>query len=77
MEEIKSYEDSIKQLEVIVETLEKGEISLEESLDLLQKGVALSGYCTRKLDETEKKIVKFLEENGELKEEDFAKEVPD
>lgn len=74
MDEIKNFEDAISQLEKIVELLEKGDIPLEESLELFQKGVALSNYCARKLDETEKKIVQLIEENGEIKEEDFQQE---
>lgn len=64
-----SYEEAVKQLEEIVQLLEKGDISLEKSLELFQKGVSLSAYCTKKLDETEKRIVKLIEENGECKEE--------
>ncbi|NLY18490.1 MAG: exodeoxyribonuclease VII small subunit [Clostridiaceae bacterium] len=74
MDEVKSFEDAVNQLEKIVELLEKGDIPLEESLELFQKGVALSNYCARKLDETEKKIIKLIEENGELKEENFGQE---
>ncbi|HEY8421254.1 MAG TPA: exodeoxyribonuclease VII small subunit [Thermoclostridium sp.] len=69
-----SYEDAVKQLEEIVQLLEKGDISLEKSLELFQKGVSLSAYCTKKLDETEKKIVKLIDENGECKEEPLSLE---
>lgn len=74
MGEAVSYEEAVRQLEKIVEQLEKGDIPLEESLELFQKGVALSAYCSRKLDETEKKIIRLIEENGELKEEEWAQE---
>jgi len=69
-----SYEDAVKQLEEIVQLLEKGDISLEKSLKLFQKGVSLSAYCTKKLDETEKKIVKLIDENGGCKEEPLTLE---
>jgi len=75
MDKVKNFEDAVKQLEEIVELLEKGDIPLEESLVLFQRGVALSGYCTRKLDETEKKIVQLIEESGELKEKACMQEV--
>lgn len=74
MEQNLSYEEAIKQLEEIVQLLEKGDISLEKSLELFQKGVSLSAYCTKKLDETEKKIVKLIEENSECKEEPLEAE---
>jgi len=74
MDEVMNFEDAVNQLEKIVELLEKGDIPLEESLELFQKGVALSNYCARKLDETEKKIVRLIEENGQLREENFTQE---
>lgn len=69
-----SYEEAVKQLEEIVQLLEKGDISLEKSLELFQKGVELSAYCTKKLDETEKKIVKLIDADGECREEPFIPE---
>ncbi|NLM09347.1 MAG: exodeoxyribonuclease VII small subunit [Clostridiaceae bacterium] len=69
MEQNLSYEDAVKQLEEIVGLLEKGDVSLEKSLELFQKGVSLSAYCTKKLEETEKKIVKLIDENNECREE--------
>lgn len=69
-----SYEDAVKQLEEIVSHLEKGDISLEKSLEYFEKGVALSAWCTKKLDETEKRILRLIDENGECKEEGWMVE---
>lgn len=69
-----SYEEAVKQLEEIVQLLEKGDIPLEKSLELFQKGVELSAYCARKLDETEKKIVKLIDADGECIEEPWSLE---
>ena len=69
-----SYEEAVKQLEELVQLLEKGDIPLEKSLELFQKGVALSAYCTKKLDETEKKILKMIDENSEYREEPLSLE---
>ena len=69
-----SYEEAVKQLEEMVQLLEKGDIPLEKSLELFQKGVALSAYCTKKLDETEKKILKMIDENSEYREEPLSLE---
>lgn len=74
MEQNMNYEDAVKQLEEIVQILEKGDISLEKSLELFQKGVSLSAFCTKKLDETEKKIVQLIDENDECKEEPWTLE---
>ena len=68
MEQNLNYEDAVKQLNEIVQLLEKGDISLDKSLGLFQKGVSLSAYCTKKLDEIEKKIVQLVEVGNECKE---------
>jgi len=66
----KSFEEAISELEDIVEKLEKGELSLEESLDYFQKGIELSKYCSEKLDEVEKRISILIEdEQGRVREE--------
>ncbi len=74
MEPELKYEDAVKQLEEIVASLEKVEISLEKSLELFQKGVALSAFCSRRLDETEKQIVRLIEDKGECREEFWSTE---
>jgi exodeoxyribonuclease VII small subunit len=68
----KSFEEAIYQLEQIVSRLEKGDISLEESITNFQLGIELSRYCSAKLDEAEKKISVLLQdEDGNLIEKDF------
>lgn len=68
----KSFEEAINELEQIVSRLEKGDISLEESITNFQQGIELSRYCSSKLDEAEKKISILLQdENGKLVEKDF------
>jgi exodeoxyribonuclease VII small subunit len=51
-----SYEAALEDIERIVEQLESGELSLEDSLAVFEKGVGLTKYCYQKLDEVEKKI---------------------
>jgi exodeoxyribonuclease VII small subunit len=58
-----NFESALEQLEKIVETLESGELSLEQSLKRFEEGIKLSQYCTRKLEETEKKISLILEKS--------------
>jgi len=74
MEPELKYEEAVKQLEEIVAALEKGDLSLEKSLELFQKGVALSAFCTKRLDETEKQIIRLIEEKGEYREENWVPE---
>ncbi|WP_010252613.1 exodeoxyribonuclease VII small subunit [Acetivibrio cellulolyticus] len=72
--EKKNFEKSLGELEDIVEKLERGEMSLDESIEIFQKGVTLSKDLSKMLDEIEKKITVLVEnENGEVKEEDFIK----
>ncbi len=63
MEE-RSFEQSLKELEEIVEELERGDLPLEEALRLFEKGVELSRICHRKLDEV-KRRVEILMREGE------------
>lgn len=66
----KKFEEAIAELETIVNKLEKGELSLDESVEYFQKGIELSKYCSKRLDEVEKKIVVLTEnEQGEIMEE--------
>ena len=66
----KKFEQAIAELEEVVGKLEKGELTLDESIDFFQKGVELSKYCSKRLDEAERKITLLIEkENGEISEE--------
>ncbi|OPZ84663.1 MAG: Exodeoxyribonuclease 7 small subunit [Firmicutes bacterium ADurb.Bin419] len=72
--EKKSFEKSLIELEEIVEKLERGEMSLDVSIEMFQKGVTLSKDLSKMLDEIEKKITILVEnDNGEVREEDFDK----
>ncbi|NLC43239.1 MAG: exodeoxyribonuclease VII small subunit [Clostridiales bacterium] len=67
-----AFEDAIKELEKIVEELEKGDVSLEKSLDLYKRGVELTNLCNHKLTEAQG-VVRILSRNssGELQETEF------
>ena len=58
------FEDAVKKLESIVTRLEDGDIPLEESLELFEEGVKLSGFCAKKLDEAEKKVEILMKDKG-------------
>jgi exodeoxyribonuclease VII small subunit len=67
----KRFESALEELEQIVEQLESGELSLEDSLSAFEKGVRLVRFCNQKLNEVEKKIemlVRDKEGKLELKE---------
>ena len=50
------FESALEDLEQVVEQLESGELSLEDSLSAFEKGVGLVRVCNQKLNEVEKKI---------------------
>lgn len=57
------FEDSLKKLESIVEKMEEGELTLEESIQHFEEGVALSKHCQEVLDGAEQKIKILLQKN--------------
>ena len=66
-EEAPSFEVALQKLEHIVQRLEKGELSLEESLALYEEGIRLSRLCHGKLEEAESKIELLVKDGrGEL-----------
>ncbi len=56
-----TFEQAIAELEGIVKKLEKGELTLDESISCFQRGVELTKYCNRKLDEAERSITMLIE----------------
>ena len=57
-----SFEDAMKRLETIVEELESGQLSLEDSISRYEEGVQLSRRLTTTLDEAEKRIERLVED---------------
>jgi len=56
-----TFEEALKRLEDVVDTLESGEVPLEKAIDLFQDGMLLSQVCSQKLDKVEQKIETLLE----------------
>jgi exodeoxyribonuclease VII small subunit len=63
---IKDFETAIAELESIVKKLEDGDLPLEQSLVLYERGVQLSRFCHARLEEAERRI-EILGERGDLK----------
>ena len=61
---IKDFESAIAELESIVKTLEEGDLALEKSLALFERGVQLSRFCHSRLEEAERRI-EILNDRGE------------
>jgi exodeoxyribonuclease VII small subunit len=62
---IKDFEAAIAELETIVKKLEEGDLPLETSLQLYERGVQLSRFCHAQLEQAEKRI-EILNERGGL-----------
>ena len=59
------FEDAIKELETVVGQLERGDVALDESIALYERGAALKARCEAKLKEAEEKVAKItLGEGG-------------
>ena len=56
MEKEIKFEKVMERLEEIVQTLEKGDLPLEDSLKVFEEGIRLSSLCMAKLDEAEKRV---------------------
>jgi exodeoxyribonuclease VII small subunit len=59
------YEAAVAELETLVDRLEQGDVSLEESLKLYEKGVLLSRDCQQQLTEAEQKVQMLLEQSDQ------------
>ena len=62
---IQDFETAIAELETIVSKLEQGDLALEQSLALFERGVQLSRFCHAQLEQAEKRI-EILNERGQL-----------
>jgi exodeoxyribonuclease VII small subunit len=63
---IKDFEAAIAELESIVKKLEDGDLSLETSLQLYERGVHLSRFCHARLEDAERRV-EVLNERGDLR----------
>jgi exodeoxyribonuclease VII small subunit len=54
-----TFEDAIRELEAVVAKLERGDVALDESIALYERGAALRARCEKKLAEAEEKVAKI------------------
>lgn len=65
------FEQSLSELQALVERLESGELPLEESLSAFEQGIRLTRDCQSALTQVEQKVQILLERDGELEEAPF------
>ncbi len=61
-----NFEKALDELEYIVEDLESGDLSLEDSLKSFEKGIKLARKCQEQLSKAELQVQKLIEEDGEF-----------
>ncbi|MCI2283262.1 exodeoxyribonuclease VII small subunit [Colwellia sp. MSW7] len=66
-----SFEESLNELDTIVQNLEQGDIDLEESMALFERGLTLSKLSQNKLQAAEQKVKILLEKEGQQQLQDF------
>ena len=69
-----NFEETMQELEKIVQELEKGDLNLDDSINKFEEGMKLSKSASDYLEKAEKKITILVNENGEMKEENFETE---
>ena len=65
MEEL-SFEESLEQLEEIVNKLESGDVPLDDAIDEFTKAMNLVKLCNTKLNNAEEAIAKIVQDNGDI-----------
>ena len=70
-----NFESAIKELENLVEQMEKGDITLEQSLQNFERGIELTRACQKALQEAEQKVQILTHQQGEEVLEDFQQDL--
>ena len=68
------FEASLEELEKVVKELEAGDLPLERSLELFEKGMSLSEICRKQLEEAETRVEMLIRKEGKIQPEPFRPE---
>lgn len=69
---VEKFETALKKLEEVVKKLEGGELPLEDSLKAFEEGVKQAAFCSKKLNEAEKRVELLLKQkDGSFSREEF------
>ena len=69
-----SFEESLDELERVVKQLEGGDLSLERSIELFERGVTLSDACRKQLEDAETRVETLIRKDGKIAAEPFRPE---
>jgi exodeoxyribonuclease VII small subunit len=68
---IQTFESCLEELEKVVRELEGGDLPLERSIELFEKGVALSEACRKQLEDAETRVETLMRKDGKMQAEPF------
>ncbi len=71
-----SFEAALDELEQVVRQLESGDLPLEESLRIFERGTALSASCRKQLEEAETRVEILMKKDGKIEPEPFPARKP-
>jgi exodeoxyribonuclease VII small subunit len=71
---LETFESCLDELEKVVKELEGGDLSLERSLELFERGMHLSETCRKQLEEAETRVEMLIRKEGKLAAEPFRPE---
>jgi exodeoxyribonuclease VII small subunit len=71
---VESFEASLDELEKVVKQLEAGDLTLECSLELFERGMGLSDACRKQLEQAETRVETLIRKDGKLTAEPFRPE---
>ena len=71
---VESFESSLDQLDKVVKELEAGDLALERSLELFERGMGLSETCRKQLEEAETRVEMLIRKEGKMTAEPFRPE---
>jgi exodeoxyribonuclease VII small subunit len=71
---VASFEASLDELEKVVKELEAGDLPLERSLELFERGVSLSDACRKQLEAAETRVEMLIRKDGKIAAEPFRPE---
>ena len=73
---VESFEACLDELEKVVKELDAGDLSLERSLELFERGISLSETCRKQLEDAETRVEMLIRKDGKLQPEPFRPEKP-
>jgi len=68
---VESFESCLEELEKVVQELEAGDLTLDRSLELFERGMGLSESCRKQLEEAETRVEMLIRKEGKLTPEPF------